>query len=79
MLGIIAACLTTVAFVPQVLKVIRTKETQALSLGMCALQATGVFMWFVYGVSIQDSALIGANAITFVLSFTVLFYKLRYK
>jgi len=79
MIGLIAAILTTSALVPQVIKVIRTKNTKDLSLWMYILQGTGVFLWLVHGIMINDWPLIGANAVTFVLSFTILMYKIKYK
>ncbi|MBF1276590.1 MAG: hypothetical protein HXM95_05930, partial [Parvimonas micra] len=45
MIGIVAACLTTFAFAPQVIKIIKDKNTQSLSLIMCLMQTTGIFLW----------------------------------
>lgn len=79
MIGIIAACLTTMASVPQVFKVIKTKDTKAISLGMYLMQTTGVLLWLVHGLMINDIALIGANVVTFVLTAIILICKLKYK
>ena len=79
MVGTIAGVLTTVAFVPQVWKVIRTKDTSSLSLGMYMLQTTGIFLWIVHGFRIQDMALLMANLITFCLAVIILGYKIKYK
>lgn len=79
MIGSIAAILTTGAFVPQVIKVIKTKDTSALSLGMYSMQICGVFLWLIHGIHIKDVALIGANSITFLLSLIILTYKIKYK
>lgn len=79
MFGTIAGTLTTLAFLPQVIKVIKTKDTQSLSLGMYLMQVVGVALWFIHGVSIHDNALMIANGITFCLSLVILGYKLRYK
>lgn len=73
MIGAIAAILTTTAFVPQTIKIIKTKETSGLSLGMYTMQVAGVFMWLVHGLMIKDIPLIGANAITLVLSSIILY------
>jgi len=79
MVGSIAGLLTTGAFVPQVIKVIKTKDTKALSLSMYLLQVIGITLWLVHGVIISDFALIGANGITLCLSLIILVYKIIYK
>ena len=79
MIGSIAGVLTTLAFVPQVMKVIKTKDTSALSLGMYSMQVFGVFLWLVHGIVIQDMALLMANAVTLMLAIIILGYKLKYK
>ncbi|MBM7178693.1 hypothetical protein F6P74_10590 [Streptococcus suis] len=79
MIGFVAACLTTFGFLPQVIQVVKTKETQAISLGMYSMSVTGIGLWLIHGILIGDTALIVANSISFVLSGIILFYKLRYK
>lgn len=79
MIGSIAAIFTTGAFIPQVVKVIKTKDTSALSLGMYSMQVFGVFLWLIHGINIKDIALIGANSITFCLSVIILGYKIKCK
>ena len=66
MIGIIAACLTTFAFAPQVIKIIKDKNTQSLSLIMCIMQTTGIFLWLVHGLMIKDFPLIFANSISYL-------------
>lgn len=77
-IGLLAASLTTVSFLPQVLRTLRTRDTRSLSVGMYATMVAGVGLWLVYGLLTLDLPLIVANAITFVLSATVLALKLRY-
>ena len=77
MIGTIAGVLTTLAFVPQVWKVIRTKDTSSLSLGMYGMQVSGIFLWVVHGFAIHDMALLVANLITFCLAMIILSYKLK--
>ncbi len=79
MIGTIAACLTTGAFLPQAIKVIKTKDTAGISLMMYIMNVIGIFLWFVYGLTIHDMALICANGVTFVLSSIILMCKIRYK
>lgn len=77
--GVAGAVLTTLCWLPQALKVIREKETRALSLPATAAFTAGVVLWLVYGLAINDWPLIGSNAITLVLMTVILGMKLRYK
>lgn len=79
LLGLGAGTLTTVAFVPQVLKTWRSKSGDDISLGMFLLFSTGVLLWLIYGILIDALPVILANAVTLVLSLTVLVLKLRYQ
>lgn len=76
-LGGVAAVLTTVSFIPQALKVIRTRETHALSLGMYALFTTGVALWLVYGILVGSWPIMLGNAVTLALAGIILVMKLR--
>lgn len=76
--GYAAASLTTLAFVPQALKTIRTRETHAISTAMYAAFSAGVALWFAYGVALNSWPIIVANATTFVLATTILVLKLRH-
>lgn len=75
--GYTAAFCTTVAFIPQVLQVIRTRDTQAISLSMYLIFAFGVAMWLAYGLVLDNIPMIVANTITLLLALVVLFFKLR--
>jgi len=66
-LGIAAAVGTTSAFLPQVIKTWKTRETDDFSWGYLTLFSTGVTLWLIYGLLRKDAAVIGANAITLVL------------
>lgn len=76
--GASGAALTTLCWLPQMLKVIREKETRALSLPAIAAFTFGVVLWLVYGVAIGDWPLIGSNAVTLTLMTPILAMKLRY-
>jgi len=78
-IGMIGASLTTVAFLPQAIKTIRTKNTRDLSLGMFVLSEMGVVMWLTYGILIGDVPIIFANVITFFLISTIIVMKIKYK
>ena len=75
--GYIAAAMTTIAFVPQAIKVIKTKDTESLSLIMYIILTIGLILWLYYGYLINDYALIFANLITGSLSLIILIYKIR--
>lgn len=79
MIGIIAAVLTTFAFLPQVIRVVKTKDTESIALGMYIMQVIGIALWLAHGIHIGDLPLILANSISFLLSGIILLYKLKYK
>ena len=76
--GASGATLTTLCWLPQALKVIREKETRALSLPATAAFTLGVVLWLIYGLAIGDWPLIGSNAVTLALMLPILAMKLRY-
>ncbi len=76
--GLLGATLTTLCWLPQALKVMREKETRALSLPATAAFTIGVALWLVYGLAIHDWPLIGSNAVTLALMVPILVLKLRY-
>ena len=78
-LGLIAGALTTAAFIPQVVKIWKSRHTQDISLGMFAIFSIGVFLWLLYGIQLGALPVILSNGITLVLSLTILVFKLRYK
>jgi len=75
-LGYLAAALTTLSFVPQAVKVIKTRDTASLSLLMYVAFTCGVALWLAYGVLIEDKAVIFANFVTLLLAVTILSIKL---
>jgi MtN3 and saliva related transmembrane protein len=79
LLGLAAGTLTTAAFVPQVVKIWRTRSTHDISLGMFALFNTGLVLWLLYGVQIGSAPIVIANTITLAFASIILYFKLRYK
>ncbi|MCB1786740.1 MAG: SemiSWEET transporter [Chromatiaceae bacterium] len=77
-IGLLAAVLTTVSFVPQVVRVMRTRDTRAISLLMYLLFATGVALWCLYGLLLGLWPVVFANAITLALALVVIAFKLRH-
>lgn len=78
LLGIAAAVCTTVSFLSQAVKTIRTKQTKALSLGMYAILTLGLFLWLIYGIFIRDFPIILANTVTLIFSATILMLIIKY-
>ena len=79
LIGFIAAVFTTFAFLPQVIKVWKTKQTKDLSLRMYTIMFIGICLWFVYGLKINSLSIILANIVTGVLVFTILVFIVRGK
>ena len=77
LVGFTAASLTTFAFVPQVVRTIRTRDTAAISLWTYLLFCAGVALWLAYGVLRADLPVILANVVTLAFAGTVLVLKLR--
>jgi MtN3 and saliva related transmembrane protein len=76
--GYAAALCTTGAYVPQVVKVWRTRATQDISLKMFLVLVTGLALWLTYGFWRGEMPLILANGVTLVLASTILYFKLRH-
>ena len=77
LLGYAAASLTTLSFIPQAIKTLRSGETSAISLRMYALFTAGIVLWGVYGLLTGDGPLIVANAITLLSAGLILERKAR--
>ncbi len=78
LLGAVAGVLTTMAFVPQVWGVWKTRSTRDVSLGMYLVFTTGVAFWLAYGLVLGAWPIIVANSVTLALTGTVLVLKLRH-
>lgn len=78
-LGLTAATLTTIAALPQIIKTIKLKETKDISLLMYTFLCSGMTLWLIYGIFIQNIPIILANSIALVLNLIVLIFKLKYK
>jgi len=74
-----AAFCTTIAFLPQAIKVYKYKSTKDISLYMFLIFTIGVLSWLIYGLIINDLPVILANAVTLILSLFILIYKIKYK
>lgn len=76
-IGLTAGTLTTIAFLPQVIKIWKTKSAKDISLGMFVILCTGIILWIVYGILIKSLPLVAANATTLVLALLILVLKIK--
>ena len=72
----LAATLTTLAFVPQALLTLRTRDVRGISLGMYSLFTVGIALWLVYGLYLGEWPIIAANAVTLLLAASILATKI---
>ncbi len=77
-IGLLAATCTTVSFVPQVIQILKTKNTQGISLGMYVIFTFGIACWLVYGFYLNELPIIIANSITLILAATILIFKIKH-
>jgi len=77
LIGTCAAIMTTISFMPQALKVIKTNDTRSLSLIMYLIFTTGVCFWLIYGICKRDLPITISNVITIVFAGTILVAKIR--
>ena len=79
LIGSLAACLTTVSFVPQAWLTFKTRDVSGVSLGMYSVFTVGVALWLAYGLLLRSWPMVIANAITLVLALMILAMKLIYR
>lgn len=79
LLGLIAGTLTTIAFIPQLLKVWRSKSANDISLNMLIIFNSGVFIWLIYGIYLEAIPIILANGLTLVFNSIIVWLKIRYE
>ena len=78
-IGFLAAILTTGAYIPQVIKIWKTRTADGVSLSMYWVMLTGVSLWGIYGILIESYPIILANVITLILLVTIIIFKLKHK
>ena len=79
LIGFAAAFLTTIAFIPQVVQVWKSKSVEGLSLTTYIIFIIGVFLWFLYGLSIGSLSMIIANFITVLLASVIIYFIIKSK
>lgn len=79
LLGFIAAFLTTFAFLPQTIQILRTKDTKAISLVMYSMYTLGIALWLIYGLLLKSLPLIVSNLSGLILALSVTYLKIKHK
>ncbi|MBD3331437.1 hypothetical protein GF356_01200 [candidate division GN15 bacterium] len=79
LLGLLAGTLTTASFLPQLIKVIRSRSTKDISLLLYLVITVGVLMWLVLGLCTDSLPVIVANAVTLVTASAILVMKIRFQ
>ena len=78
MVGFFAGFLTTISFLPQVVKTWKTRSDSDLSLGMFSVFSVGVLFWLVYGFLMQEPPMILWNSVTLIFVLAILVMKLKF-
>lgn len=78
-LGLVAGVLSTIAYLPQVIKVWKSRSAQDFSWSMLILLCTGITLWLLYGICVRDFAIVVANVVTLLLAAIILGLKIRYR
>jgi MtN3 and saliva related transmembrane protein len=78
LIGITGATLTTLCWLPQAIKILRERDTRAISLPATAAFTVGIGLWLVYGLALVDWPLIGSTSVELALMSVILGLKLRY-
>lgn len=78
-LGLIAATLTTSAFLPQMIKTWKSKSAKDVSLEMLITFCIGVFLWLIYGIYLHSLPIILANLLTLIFNLIIVGLKIRYE
>ena len=79
MLGYLAGFLTTISFIPQVIKTWKTRSTADLSLGMFFVFGVGVLIWLIYGIFLGEFPIILWNSVSLILVLIILVMKLKFE
>lgn len=78
-IGLLAGLMTTGAFLPQIIKTIKTKDTKSISLSMYVVYVVGVLFWFAYGIMLGEFAIILTNIFSLIFGMTMLIMKIFFK
>ncbi|HMR92327.1 MAG TPA: SemiSWEET transporter [Chitinophagaceae bacterium] len=78
LLGTAAAAITTLTFLPQVIKTWRDKSAKEISLLMFIIAVVNEILWIIYGILRDDMIIIATNVIMVIMALTMIYLKFRY-
>lgn len=78
-LGLVAGTITSITFVPQVIKIWQTKSAKDLSIAMLLLLMLGVILWLIYGLVVMSASIIYTNSMVLLMSLVMLYFKWKFK
>jgi MtN3 and saliva related transmembrane protein len=78
-IGIIAGVFTATSMLPQLIKVIKEKKAEDISLLMLIVLLTGISLWVVYGIMKKDMPIIATNAFSLLVNVLMIFFRIKYK
>lgn len=78
LVGAAAATLTTICWLPQAVKILRTQHTRSISLATYSVFAAGLTLWLCYGILLGSWPIIGSNVVTLILVVAIIVLKLRH-
>lgn len=79
LIGLIACFLTTGAFLPQIIKTIKIKDTKSISISMYLIYSLGIIIWLLYGFMVNDMIIIIGNIFSLIFGLIMLVMKIKYK
>jgi MtN3 and saliva related transmembrane protein len=78
-IGLAAGVCTATSLIPQVIKTIKEKKAEDVSLGMLLVLGTGIALWIVYGIKKSDLPIIATNAFSLLVNITMVILGIKYK
>ena len=78
-IGLIAGTITSITFLPQVIRIWKTRSAKDLSMLMMIMLIVGTSLWLSYGLMIKDAAIIYTNSMVLAMSMIMMYFKLRFK
>ena len=78
-LGLAAGTITSITFLPQVIRIWKTKSVKDISFLMMLLLILGTSLWLTYGLLFKDTAIIYTNVMVLIMSLIMFYFKVKYK
>jgi MtN3 and saliva related transmembrane protein len=78
-IGYLGGIFSSISFLPQVIRIWKTKSAQDLSMATLLLLATNVTLWLIYGITIASTPLWLTNAIVLIMVLTMIVFKIKFR